>query len=58
MRTERTSKPVPAASDLPWQVLLRGLALSAPRLSPPGNSWMFRALTQELRLAARHPNLK
>jgi hypothetical protein len=53
MRTERTPTPVEAASNLPWQAMLRRLAQAAPRCSPPGNSWMFRALTQKLPLAAR-----
>jgi hypothetical protein len=55
MRTERKVEPAGIGGSLPWHVLLRGLALTTPRLAPPVNSWMFRALSQRPPLAARSP---
>ncbi len=41
------------SNNLPWQTLLRRLAINVPRQPAPRESWMFRALTHKLPIAER-----
>jgi hypothetical protein len=49
----RQQVPNSAPSNLPWQTLLRGLAVNVPRAPAPRESWMFRAIAHKLPFAAR-----
>lgn len=53
MNTTSHPKRSRTPNNLPWQTLLRRMAVNVTRQPPPRESWMFRALAHKLPIAER-----